>query len=74
MSGGVAYVLDPTKDFEDRCNMEMVGLEDVAVGSVDDIRLRRMIETHLRLTGSPVARDMLMNWQQVSLLRFFYQK
>jgi glutamate synthase domain-containing protein 3 len=64
MSGGVAYVMDEAKDFEDRCNMEMVGLEDVVVGSEDETRLRRMIETHLRLTGSPVARDLLMNWEQ----------
>ncbi|MCB9929509.1 MAG: glutamate synthase large subunit [Alphaproteobacteria bacterium] len=29
MSGGLAYVWDPDKRFEDRCNMEMVSLETV---------------------------------------------
>ena len=30
MSGGIAYVYDQQADFKDRCNMEMVELEDIA--------------------------------------------
>ena len=64
MSGGVAYVLDEVGDFEKhRCNLQMVGLEDVA--EADDIdELRRMIQNHHRYTGSTVARRVLDNWDE----------
>ncbi len=65
MSGGVAYVLDEVGDFEKhRCNLQMVGLEDVA--EADDIdELRRMIENHHRYTGSTVAQRVLDNWDEL---------
>jgi len=36
MSGGVAYVLDDTGDFERRCNKETVDLEPVVSSATDD--------------------------------------
>jgi glutamate synthase domain-containing protein 3 len=69
MSGGVAYVLDEAGDFEKyRCNLEMVGLEDVVeVADIDE--LREMIENHLRYTDSAVAKRVLDNWDE-SLNKF----
>ncbi len=62
MSGGVAYVHDPDGEFRRvRCNRGMVELE--AVTSAEDVReLRAMIDSHVRLTGSPVAARMLAGW------------
>ncbi|MGD8269124.1 MAG: glutamate synthase large subunit [Desulfobacterales bacterium] len=63
MSGGVAYVLDEIGDFgRHRCNLEMVGLEDVAA-SQDINELREMIESHYIYTGSAVARRVLDDWK-----------
>src|ERR1700694_4257878 len=53
MSGGVAYVLDDDGDFHKRCNMGMVGFDELS--EADAIELRGMIEEHLRRTDSPVA-------------------
>ena len=61
MSGGEAYVLDEDGDFATRCNHEMVGLEEV-VEEEDERALRRMLEDHLRLTGSANARRVIDDW------------
>ena len=53
MSGGVAYVLDEDGPFAKRCNMGMVGFDELS--EADAIELRAMIEEHQRRTGSPVA-------------------
>jgi glutamate synthase (NADPH/NADH) large chain/glutamate synthase (ferredoxin) len=57
MSGGIAYVLDEQGAFPARCNMGMVGFEELA--EADAIELRAMIEEHEQRTGSPVAREVL---------------
>ena len=63
MSGGVAYVLDEDGTFERRCNMELVGFDEV---SADDAReLREMVAEHAQRTGSPVAERVLANWNEV---------
>lgn len=62
MSGGIAYIYDPENRFPSRCNQEMVSLEKV----VDDEHveeLRALIEEHRRQTASPVARNILNNWE-----------
>jgi glutamate synthase domain-containing protein 2/glutamate synthase domain-containing protein 1/glutamate synthase domain-containing protein 3 len=61
MSGGVAYVLDERGDFRERCNMGMVGLDEL--DRVDATELRELIEEHGRRTGSPVAARVLADWQ-----------
>ncbi len=64
MSGGIAYILDEAGDFsEHRCNHELVDLEDV-VDPNDVEELHGMIEQHLRLTGSPVASNVLDDWEE----------
>ena len=63
MSAGIAYVLDEEGDFDRHCNMGMVEL--TLVESEEDVaELRRMIEDHLRYTGSPRARQILDSWGQ----------
>ncbi|HEX4436331.1 MAG TPA: glutamate synthase large subunit [Solirubrobacteraceae bacterium] len=63
MSGGVAYVLDERGEFPARCNMGMVGFEELA--PADRIELRAMIEEHETRTGSPVAADVLARWEEL---------
>ncbi|MCW2971128.1 MAG: gltB [Solirubrobacterales bacterium] len=63
MSGGVAYVLDEEDSFAERCNMGMVGFEELA--QADAIELRAMVEEHLRRTDSPVAARVLGDWEQL---------
>ncbi len=63
MSGGVAYVLDEDGTFPERCNMGMVGFEDLAQD--DALELREMVEEHLRRTDSPVAARVLADWDSL---------
>jgi glutamate synthase (NADPH/NADH) large chain/glutamate synthase (ferredoxin) len=63
MSGGVAYVLDEDGTFHTRCNMGMVGFDELS--EVDAIELRAMIEEHLRRTDSPVAARLLDEWEKL---------
>jgi glutamate synthase (NADPH/NADH) large chain/glutamate synthase (ferredoxin) len=63
MSGGVAYVLDEDGSFPARCNMGMVGFEELC--EADAIELRSMIEEHLQRTDSTVARDVLGRWERL---------
>ena len=60
MSGGVAYVLDEQGAFAERCNMGMVGFDELE--EADAIELRALIEEHGRRTGSPVAARVLADW------------
>jgi glutamate synthase (NADPH/NADH) large chain len=79
MSGGVAYVYDEDGHFASRCNTSMVALERLATkedqlaaqdvntlhrGQADETILRKLVEDHLRWTGSARARDMLDHWAE----------
>ena len=57
MSGGVAYVLDEDGTFEARCNMGLVGFDEIE--EADAIELHELIEEHHLRTQSPVAARML---------------
>jgi len=57
MSGGVAYILDEDGDFGERCNMGMVGFDELS--AADSAELKALIEEHGRRTGSPVAERVL---------------
>ena len=57
MSGGIAYIYDPNKKFPDRCNMEMVGFEDIDDKDKKDIH--SLLENHLTYTGSKKAKVIL---------------
>ncbi|HTZ08220.1 MAG TPA: hypothetical protein VMB72_04060, partial [Acidimicrobiales bacterium] len=57
MSGGIAYVHDPARDFAERVNFEMVDLEPL---DEDDRRwLVEVITRHRDETGSAVATRVL---------------
>jgi glutamate synthase (NADPH) large chain len=61
MSGGIAYVFDNKKQFENGlCNMEMVALEKLEADDI--IRLRRLIKNHSLYTNSPLAKRILEDW------------
>jgi glutamate synthase (NADPH/NADH) large chain len=79
MSGGIAYVYDPGRNFRERCNLSMVDLEPMPApgqtpaelrhhGEDDEALLRRLIENHARYTGSDVAKAILANWQAARAL------
>lgn len=63
MSGGVAYVWNPSENFDFYCNMEMVELS-----LVEDTRSRKelheLIRKHYHYTGSPLAGQMLDHWDR----------
>ncbi|HWX87428.1 MAG TPA: glutamate synthase-related protein, partial [Solirubrobacteraceae bacterium] len=63
MSGGIAYVLDEAGAFPARCNMGMVGFDEIS--PADAIELKAMIEEHACHTGSPVARDALARFDSL---------
>ncbi len=68
MSGGIAFVNDEDGDFEIRFNPGLADLEPVT-DPEDVATLKRMIEEHLKLTGSGPARRILANWDE-ALPRF----
>jgi glutamate synthase domain-containing protein 2/glutamate synthase domain-containing protein 1/glutamate synthase domain-containing protein 3 len=61
MSGGYAYVLDETGDFEKRCNLGMVELE--ALSSEDIAFVAALIAEHAERTSSPKAAGLLARWE-----------
>ena len=64
MSGGEAYVLDEDGEFYVRCNKERVDLDPVEAGSEDEETLIRLINDHRNYTGSPVAENIIANWDE----------
>ena len=60
MSGGVAYVLDEDGTFGERCNMELVGFDEL--DDDDAAELHELIEEHHLRTLSPVAARILRDW------------
>jgi glutamate synthase (NADPH/NADH) large chain len=64
MSGGIAYIWDPGRDFNLNCNLGMVQLEGVEAEQ-DMVELREMIQNHLEYTGSVVAGQVLEQWPDV---------
>jgi glutamate synthase domain-containing protein 2/glutamate synthase domain-containing protein 1/glutamate synthase domain-containing protein 3 len=64
MSGGTAYVYDPDAQLPERCNFELVELED---SSDDDlISVQALVSEHLERTGSPLASRLLGDWESAS--------
>ena len=64
MSGGIAYVWDPNKAFEERCNKGTVDLEAIDADE-DIVELRELIELHKQYTDSTVAAEILDAWPDV---------
>jgi glutamate synthase (NADPH/NADH) large chain len=78
MSGGIAYVLDETSNFDTLCNLDMVELENV--WQKEDIQiLKDLVQKHFDWTGSARAHQILSNWQDmvgkfVKVVPFDYRK
>jgi len=79
MSGGIAYVYDVDGQFAKRCNTAMVALDKVLPaaeqkaqqaealwhrGQTDETQLRKLLQDHLRWTGSLRARELLDTWEE----------
>ncbi len=77
MSGGIAYVYDEDGQFASRCNTAMVTVEPVQTAKAqearaeqdlwhraqtDEAQLRKLLDDHIRWTGSRRARELLDNW------------
>jgi glutamate synthase domain-containing protein 3 len=63
MSGGVAYVYDKRRNFEQCCNTELVDLEELSED--DALEVQALIKEHAQRTGSLVARNVLASWDRV---------
>ncbi|MFQ5382720.1 MAG: glutamate synthase-related protein, partial [Dehalococcoidia bacterium] len=65
MSGGIAFVWDPDNDFHLRCNLEMVGLEELV--EEEDVEIvHGLLSRHFEYTGSLVAERLLARWPTVA--------
>lgn len=78
MSGGIAYVLDESGDFDYFCNRGLVDLVPVE-DKADISELQEMIEHHLLFTNSALASKILTHWDEflpkfVKVIPFEYKK
>jgi glutamate synthase domain-containing protein 3 len=64
MSGGIAYVLDESGEFPERCNQGMVDLEPV-VEPTDCQELHTLLQRHHAYTGSTRAQLVLEHWDEL---------
>ena len=64
MSGGIAYVLDEQGVFPGLCNQEMVDLEPLE-DEEDVAAVRRLVEAHVRHTGSDRGEYVLDHWPEL---------
>lgn len=62
MTGGLAYVLDESNDFDLRCNIDTIDLENIEKDSPDESELLQLLDDHYRYTGSPRAKAILEDW------------
>ncbi|WP_158824706.1 glutamate synthase large subunit [Mucilaginibacter lacusdianchii] len=64
MSGGIAWVYDPSKTFASNCNTEMVDLDPLS--TEDEEHIVALLKKHYNLTQSKVAQNLLANWPQAA--------
>jgi glutamate synthase (NADPH/NADH) large chain len=63
MSGGIAYVLDPAGDFEERCNPELVDIETLTDPD-EASEVHHLVAEHARRTDSLLAAGLLEQWEE----------
>jgi glutamate synthase (NADPH/NADH) large chain len=78
MSGGIAYVLNESGDFDYYCNKGLVELSPVE-DRADVKELQFMLNKHLLHTNSEKAQQILVNWEKylplfVKVIPFEYKK
>ena len=64
MTGGMAYVYDPDGTFETRMNAETLICQPLK-SAYWEAELLYLVEQHERETGSPLAAEMLRNWERI---------
>ncbi len=64
MTGGMAFVLDEDENFVDRLNGDSVVAVRVRSSHWEE-QLKRLVDSHRRLTGSPRAEDVMRDWDRV---------
>jgi glutamate synthase (NADPH/NADH) large chain len=64
MSGGQAFVYDPTQQLRAKTNLDMVELEPL-VDDSDIWLVYSLLEDHVRFTRSPRGKKLLDNWDNV---------
>ncbi len=62
MSGGIAYVYDAKRDFNKKCNMDMVELETLIED--DKAFIHTLVSNHKKYTGSQIANDVLESFNK----------
>lgn len=65
MSGGVAYIFDPSETTAGLINRELVDVSEIDPDEEAE-KIRLLIERHTSSTGSFVGADILHDWEQVS--------
>jgi glutamate synthase (NADPH/NADH) large chain len=60
MSGGIAYIYDPSGT--NRARISTDGIDLTEVSSEHDIMLHSLVQQHLRWTGSQRAQQILSDW------------
>ncbi len=61
MSGGIAYVLDESGDFETQVNSETIDLDPLDEADLE--RLQRLVRRHFQYTRSERADEVLRKWE-----------
>ena len=62
MSGGIAYVYDKDDSFRNKCNQDMVLLEELMVE--DDKLVRDLLQKQVQFTGSEIAARILDDFKR----------
>ncbi len=70
MSAGIAFVFDPSTDFESKVNRELVGIQRVQDDDDAEI-LRELVQEHVDFTSSPRGNELLRHWSDY--LRHFWR-
>ncbi|MBI3492753.1 MAG: glutamate synthase subunit alpha, partial [Acidobacteria bacterium] len=65
MSGGIAFVLNATREFERRCNPAMVDLEPLDLADLELVQ--GLIARHVELTQSELGARLLRDWDATAL-------
>ena len=63
MTGGIAYVLDMSNDFDLRCNTSSVDLENIEPGSEDEKEILSLLNEHIKYTDSQKAKEVVADWE-----------
>jgi glutamate synthase (ferredoxin) len=66
MTGGMAFVYDPDGTFVNRCNTELVDVDRLVHPGMKKL-VKSLLRRHYELTNSPRARELLTNWEELSL-------